>query len=96
MLHTVVVDAEALARLDALFSRSGFTLPRSAPVVSGSTLQPAPAGLAWHAIPIDAPTVSAIQRLRTSETDTFNDCLRNLLELPPLSAYAAKSACAEG
>jgi hypothetical protein len=78
MLHTVVVDAQALSALDQLFSRASEPLPRSAVVDRRH-------GVAWHAIPIDADTITAIQCLRRSADDTFNDCLRTMLDLPPLA-----------
>jgi hypothetical protein len=83
MLHTVVVDAQALSALDQLFARARHLqgwepLPRSAVVDRRH-------GVAWHAIPIDADTITAIQCLRRSADDTFNDCLRTMLDLPPLA-----------
>lgn len=84
-MHTVVVDAEALARLDQLFSRTGLQVPRSAPILAGSTLAPAPGDLTWHALPIAAGPLGAILSMRTTPEDTFNDCLRRMLELAPLT-----------
>ena len=77
MLHTVVIDAHALAALDCLFAAIGKPLPRSAVVERRN-------GLAWHAIPIDADSIRAIQCLRRKPDEPFNDTLRAMLDLPPL------------
>jgi len=79
MLHTVVIDAEALAALDQIFARQGEPLPRS-PVVDRRH------GRRWHAVPIPADSIAAIQCLRRSDTQSFNDCLRLMLDLPPLGS----------
>lgn len=79
MLHTVVIDAEALDVLAALFHRNGGTLPRSAIVDRRH-------GVDWHAIPIDAASITAILNLRYGGEPSFNDLLRDMLDLPPLNA----------
>lgn len=79
MLETVVVDAEALARLDVMFARCGIKLPRSLIVDRRF-------GLDWHAIPIDAGSITAIQQLKANPIDSFNDCLRRMLDLAPLES----------
>lgn len=77
MLHTVVIDAHALAALDCLFAAIGKPLPRSAVVERRN-------GPAWHAIPIDAASISAIQRLQRQPNEPFNNTLRTMLDLPPV------------
>jgi hypothetical protein len=52
-------------------------LPRSAVVEHRN-------GLTWHAIPIDAASIGAIQRLRRQPDEPFNDTLRAMLDLPPV------------
>ena len=89
MLHSVVVDGEALAALDALFTRTGIRIPRSAPVAHGVAIRAC--GCTWHAIPIDQATITAVQRLRRTPDEPFNDSLRTMLDLPPL-ATASQSA----
>jgi hypothetical protein len=79
MLHTVVIDAEALAALDRFFTATGKPLPRS-PIVDRR------GGIDWHAIPIDSASVVAIQNLRSNPDEPFNDTLRNMLDLPPLTS----------
>lgn len=88
MLHTVVIDAEALAALDTLFHRNGISLPRSAIVDRRN-------GIAWHAIPIDAASIAAILNLRGSDDPPFNDLLRDMLDLPPLGASLPSVARSE-
>lgn len=77
MLHTVVIDAEALTALDQLFTAIGKPLPRSGVVERAH-------GRAWHAVPIDEASISAVQNLRTANDEPFNDTLRRMLDLPPL------------
>ncbi len=79
MLHTVVIDAEALAALDQLFIATGKPLPRSAVVDRAH-------GRCWHAVPIDEKSITAILNLRHSRDEPFNDTLRHMLDLPPLKA----------
>jgi hypothetical protein len=79
MLHTVVVDAEALAALDQLFAVSGRPLPRSR-IVERAQCR------AWHAVPIDAASIVAICHLRRRLEEPFNDTLRHMLDLPPLDS----------
>lgn len=78
MLHTVVIDAEALIALDQLFIATGKPLPRSGVVERIH-------GRAWHAVPIDEASISAVQKLRTAHDEPFNDTLRRMLDLPPLA-----------
>lgn len=78
MLTTVVVDAEALARLDAITGPTG-RLPRSSPVDRRH-------GRAWHAVEIDQGTLAVLCRLRRSSGEPFNDALRAALDLAPLEA----------
>ena len=92
MLHSVVVDGEALAALDTLFAITGTRIPRSAPVAHGAGVASrAHCGRTWHAIPIDQATIIAVQRLRRTPDEPFNDSLRTMLDLPPL-ATASQSA----
>ena len=91
MLHSVVVDAEALAALDTLFAITGTRIPRSAPVAHGVASR-AHCGRTWHAIPIDDATITAVQRLRRSPDEPFNDSLRTMLDLPPLATTSQSAS----
>lgn len=77
MLHSVVIDAEALAALDLLFATTGSRLPRSAIVDRAH-------GRDWHAIPIDEASIATILNLRRDPATPFNDFVRDMLDLPPL------------
>ena len=77
MLHTVVLDAEALAALDLLFAATGPCLPRSAVVDRAR-------GRDWHAIPIDEASIAAILNLKRDLAVPFNDLVRDMLDLAPL------------
>lgn len=77
MLHSVVIDAEALAALDLLFAATGSRLPRSAIVDRAH-------GRDWHAIPIDEASISAILKLTRDPATAFNDLVRDMLDLRPL------------
>ena len=81
MLHTVVIDAEALAALDLLFIATGARLPRSAIVDRAH-------GRNWHAIPVDEASIAAILNLRHDRATPFNDLVRDMLDLPPLAMAA--------
>lgn len=81
MLHTVVIDAEALAALDLLFIATGVRLPRSGVVERAH-------GRNWHAIPIDEAGIAAILNLRRDRATPFNDLVRDMLDLPPLTRAA--------
>lgn len=82
MLHSVVIDAEALAALDPHFAATGVRLPRSA-VVDRTH------GRDWHAIPIDEASIAAILNLSRDPTTAFNDLVRDMLHLPPLTRTSA-------
>lgn len=86
MLHTVVIDAEALAVLDQLFIVTGKPLPRSA-VVDRTHSR------AWHAVPIDETSIAAIEMLRRSREESFNDTLRRMFDMPPLPALRKSKRC---
>ena len=87
MLHSVVIDAEALAALDLLFAATGSRLPRSAIVDRAH-------GHEWHAIPIHEASIAAILNLRHDPSTAFNGVRRDMLDLPPLrTTMPAVTAC---